>query len=206
MLKSVATLVCRWSNATHVVRRSRSTRTREVAHRVDPALAEVVGAVPHQLHRLAERLRHRRRLERGVGEQVAAERAAALRHVHGDCAQPAGRGSARAAPGPRSATSGSTRSRRGRLRTSAMAQLVSSGSPRPEVERERLLERLWRAGAPESAGARPCCRSASTSASDLPSTVPGPQHDVERVDRVDALAERLRRARRRRRRRSSCGG
>jgi hypothetical protein len=52
------------------------------AHRMNAALAEVVGLVPHQLHGLAELLRDGRRLERGVGKQVAAERAAALRHVH----------------------------------------------------------------------------------------------------------------------------
>ena len=46
------------------------------------ALAEVVGPVPHQLHRLAELLRDRGGLERGVGEQVPAEGAAALRDVN----------------------------------------------------------------------------------------------------------------------------
>ena len=51
-------------------------------HRVDAALPEVVGAVPHQLHGLAQLLGDRGGLEGGVGEQVAAEGAAALGHVH----------------------------------------------------------------------------------------------------------------------------
>jgi hypothetical protein len=50
---------------------------------VYPALAEVVSPVPHQLDRLTDGLGDRRRLERRVGEQVTAERAAALCHVGG---------------------------------------------------------------------------------------------------------------------------
>jgi hypothetical protein len=50
---------------------------------VHAALAEVVCAVPHQLHRLAELLRDRGGLERGIAEQVAPERAAALGDVGG---------------------------------------------------------------------------------------------------------------------------
>ena len=48
------------------------------------AVAEVVGSMPHQLHRLAERLGRLSRLQSRVEEQVPAERAAALHDVAGD--------------------------------------------------------------------------------------------------------------------------
>ena len=53
-------------------------------HRVHPADPGVVGPVPHQLDRLAHRLADLGGLERGVEEEPAAERAAALHDVHLD--------------------------------------------------------------------------------------------------------------------------
>ena len=57
-------------------------------------------------------------------------------------ARAAGRASARSSAGRRSATSGSTRSRRCPARTSAIAQLVSSGLLLREVEGEVAVDRL----------------------------------------------------------------
>ena len=88
--------------------------------------AGVVGAVPHELDRLAHGLADLGRLERGVEEQPAAERAAALHDVDlhlvlRQAAAPAAI-AAWAAIGVLSADQTSARS----LRTSATAALVSS--------------------------------------------------------------------------------
>ena len=76
---------------------------------------------------------------------------------------------------PRSGTSGLTRSRpcrRGRRRPHSWAP---ADRPAAEVEREGLIDRRRQRDRRASAGAPPPCRSASTWASDLPSTEPGPQ-------------------------------
>ena len=73
-------------------------------HRVDAALAEVVRAVPHQLDRLGHRLRDGGGLEGGVGEQVAPERPAALRHVRLHLGHRQPQVERRSAPAPRSAS------------------------------------------------------------------------------------------------------
>ena len=72
-LKSVATLVWRWSKVSTLPPRCERPHARG-DHRVHAALAEVVGAVPHQLHRLAQLLarwrRPRRRRRRTGGART----------------------------------------------------------------------------------------------------------------------------------------
>src|SRR5699024_5725602 len=58
------------------------------AHRKRSTHPEVIGAMPHKLHRLAHFLRDLRGLDRSVHKHHASEPAAAFDDVHGDLIDP----------------------------------------------------------------------------------------------------------------------
>ena len=174
-MKSVATLVWRWSKASTLPRQiGRSARARCTSGAPGPAGSRRCGAT-----------------SACTGLPIAFEIAAASNAAsanrwrpndpppwitwHGDACRAAARGSAAIC------SLSPDRRLQARPDLGAVGAHVGDGAvglervAGAEVEGEALRRSTWRAGARASAAARRPCRSASTSASDLPSTVPAPQ-------------------------------
>ena len=165
-----------------------------------PALARLVGAVPHQPDRLAHRLGDLGRLDGVVAEQLVPERAAAGDHVDRHLVLGQAESPWRCPPGRRSATFSPAQT------VALVGAHVGDGGVRlergaaAEHEGELGLDRLGEHrdlghGERQLGLAQPRRGSVVVGLALDGARVPV---DVERPDRVDALAEGLRRARRRR--------